>query len=126
VSFASTTVDPWLPAEPLPDSLQNHAEYQIAEEAFEFTFTPNGIGKILVNRTVSPADLNIIRAVVNQFNVGANIALKRGDEFRLMEKSVIGKCDTTYHIVKNSSTVTVSKQDFKAVPDPIACGWQAR
>ncbi|XP_008208848.1 uncharacterized protein LOC100677876 isoform X2 [Nasonia vitripennis] len=103
VSFASTTVDPTVPGEPLPDTMEDHAEYQLAEEAFEITFTPNGVGKILVNRTVSPGDLNMIRAIVNQLNIGANIAKKREPEFRHMEKSIIGKCDTVYHISKNSS-----------------------
>ncbi|KAJ8667709.1 hypothetical protein QAD02_009372, partial [Eretmocerus hayati] len=103
VSFASANVDPQCPGKPLPDTLTEHAEYQIAEEAFEIEFENTGIGKILVNRTVSPPDLNIIRALANQFNVGANLGRRRETDFHLMERSVIGKCDTHYHIVKNTS-----------------------
>lgn len=105
VSFASKTMDPMRPGQPLDDTLMEHAEYQIAEEAFEVIFTPNGVGKIQVNRTVSPHDLNIIRAVVNQLNVGCNIAKRRTPEFRHMERSVIGKCDTLYTVHPNVSEV---------------------
>ncbi|XP_014208562.1 uncharacterized protein LOC106639452 [Copidosoma floridanum] len=111
VSFASTTVDPTLPGDEIPDTAQNHAEYQIAEEAFEITFTPDGIGKILANRTVSPADLNIIRAVVNQLNVGTNIAKRKDTHFRNMEKSMIGKCDTIYTVTKNLSSTPATPRD---------------
>ncbi|XP_058800701.1 uncharacterized protein LOC131669668 [Phymastichus coffea] len=103
VSFASSTLDPALPGVPLPGTTDQHPEYQLAEEAFEVTFTPYGIGKILVNRSVSPADLNMIRAVVNQLNVGANIAQRKEAQFQHTEKSLIGKCDTTYRVAKDSS-----------------------
>ncbi|KAL7307186.1 hypothetical protein TKK_0000910 [Trichogramma kaykai] len=111
VSFASKDLNPASQACPMPDTLQHHAEYQIAEEAFEISFAHQGVAKILVNRTVSPHDLNIIRALVNQFNVGANIAKRRETEFHQMEKSLIGKCDTMFRVVKNTSSSGINAVD---------------
>ncbi|XP_023290162.1 uncharacterized protein LOC105699708 isoform X2 [Orussus abietinus] len=97
----------------------------IGEEAFEMNFDRNGVESLLVDKSVSPWTLGIIRLIAGQLHVGADLANRPDGVFEDREVGYAGDCATTFDITRYAcdrvgSSESWEKPDFVLVlPDVV-------
>ncbi|XP_014471545.1 PREDICTED: vitellogenin-3-like [Dinoponera quadriceps] len=74
----------------------------IDEEPFEIRFDPRGIQNLVVHRTIPRWQLDMIKVIVSQLNIGFEV-LERRDRFAIMENSTMGYCEVDVKFVHDSS-----------------------
>ncbi|XP_076175861.1 vitellogenin [Ptiloglossa arizonensis] len=93
-SFVTEVLDPSLPG--LPASPVNRQmAYEIYPDQFEIKFTEQGLHSLLVNENIQPLELEMIRVIVGQLNIGSMIPAYE-DTFEAMENFTQGECATIF------------------------------
>lgn len=98
---------------PIPRKLNSLPDYAYSiidprafynnSEPFMIKFSTKGIDNYVVEyNTTSAKMMNVYRMIANQLNVGADIR-RYGNNFKKMERSNMGLCQTEYNIVKMPS-----------------------
>ncbi|XP_043253575.1 uncharacterized protein LOC122398040 [Colletes gigas] len=98
-SFVTESLDPTIPG--LPVSAVNRQEaYEIYDDQFEIKFTEHGLDSLVVNENIQPRELDMIRVIVGQLNIGAKL-VDYEDTFEAMENFTQGECATIFSVSRN-------------------------
>ncbi|XP_076641427.1 uncharacterized protein LOC143352643 [Halictus rubicundus] len=100
-SFFTSSLDPNVPGSPVNARTPQKA-YEIYEDQFEINFATQGLDSYLVNEDIQPRELDMIRAIIDQLNIG-NVATDYDYNYHIMENFTQGICDT-HLIVKNDKS----------------------
>lgn len=74
------------------------AKYKFVDQSpFEIRFNPRGIENLVVHRTISRWQLDMIKVIVSQLNIGF-VVEERRDRFTIMENSTVGHCEVDVKI----------------------------
>ncbi|XP_014471556.1 PREDICTED: uncharacterized protein LOC106742792 [Dinoponera quadriceps] len=74
----------------------------VGEEPFEIRFNPRGIQNLVVSKNTPRWQLDMIRAIVSQLNIGFE-ALERRDRFTIVENSTMNSCEVDVRFIHDSS-----------------------
>lgn len=99
-SYVTESLDPGAPAIPVSRVSRQQA-YEINQEQFEIRFTEQGLDSLVVNENVQPRELDMIRVIVGQLNIGALVG-EYDRTFELMENFTQGECVTMFTVERNA------------------------
>lgn len=88
----------------------------IGEEPFEIRFQKNGIVDLLVSRNMQPWTVDMIRAIVNQLNIGVDLRGKSDGVYDVMERSFLGECRTMIDLSHRVSEDSWKDDKFEILP----------
>ncbi|XP_032673353.1 uncharacterized protein LOC116845119 [Odontomachus brunneus] len=116
-SFVADSLDPTGSAVPVGPVSRQEA-YEFNEDRFEIKFNEKGMDSLLVNENIQPRELDMIRFIVGQLNVGMNFNDPRFDDgiFEAMENFTQSECVTTFKIDKKMNARWHPKRDFVLKP----------
>ncbi|XP_051172184.1 uncharacterized protein LOC127288638 [Leptopilina boulardi] len=95
---------------------------------FEIKFNKSGIDNLIVEKNISNWNLNIIKAFINQLNIGANLNEKQNQSnFDDKENSTIGECKVNFKINHIPREQNIRKDnpfilDVLPLPDKVSKG----
>lgn len=99
-SYVTESLDPGAPAIPVSQVSRQEA-YEINQDQFEIRFTEQGLDSLVVNENVQPRELDMIRVIVGQLNIGALVG-EYDRTFELMENFTQGECVTMFTVERNT------------------------
>lgn len=99
-SYVTESLDPDAPAIPVSRVSRQEA-YEINQDQFEIRFTEQGLDSLVVNENVQPRELDMIRVIVGQLNIGALVD-EYDRTFELMENFTQGECVTMFTVERNT------------------------
>ncbi|XP_053973570.1 uncharacterized protein LOC128873767 [Hylaeus volcanicus] len=99
-SFVTEVLDPTIPGQPT-SPVSRQTAYEMYPDQFEIKFTEQGIDSLVVNENIQPRELDMIRVVVDQLNIGA-LTDDYADAFEAMENYTQGECQTIFRITRNA------------------------
>ncbi|XP_061927086.1 uncharacterized protein LOC107996913 isoform X1 [Apis cerana] len=99
-SYVTESLDPDAPAIPVSQVSRQEA-YEINQDQFEIRFTEQGLDSLVVNENVQPRELDMIRVIVGQLNIGALVG-EYDRTFELMENFTQGECVTMFTVERNT------------------------
>uniref|UniRef100_A0A348G626 Vitellogenin 3 n=1 Tax=Odontomachus monticola TaxID=613454 RepID=A0A348G626_ODOMO len=116
-SFVADSLDPTGSAVPAGPVSRQEA-YEINEDRFEIKFNEKGMDSLLVNENIQPRELDMIRFIVGQLNIGMNFNDARFDDgiFDAMENFTQGECVTTFKIDRKVNARLHAKRGFALKP----------
>ncbi|XP_033352090.1 uncharacterized protein LOC117234718 isoform X2 [Bombus vosnesenskii] len=97
-SYATESLDPGTPAVPVSQVSRQEA-YEINQDQFEIRFTEQGLDSLVVNENIQPRELDMIRVIVGQLNVG--VLGEYDQTVELMENFTQGECVTMFWVERN-------------------------
>lgn len=74
----------------------------VDEGPFEIRFNPRGIENLVVHRTIPRWQLDMIKVIVSQLNVGFEVSEHR-NRFTIMENSTVGYCEVDVKVTRGGS-----------------------
>jgi len=100
-SFVADSLDPTESAVP-SGRVNRQFAYEINEDQFEIKFNERGLDSLVVNENIQPRELDMIRMIVGQLNIGATFdgSFSNDMTFDVMENFTQGECFTTFKIDK--------------------------
>ncbi|CAL7936599.1 unnamed protein product [Xylocopa violacea] len=98
-SYATESLDPRAPAVPVSQVSRQEA-YEINEDQFEIKFTEQGLDGLVVNENIQPRELDMIRVIVGQLNIGT-LDGEYDQTFQQMENFTQGECVTIFRVERN-------------------------
>ncbi|KAK2585201.1 hypothetical protein KPH14_009908 [Odynerus spinipes] len=90
----------------------------VDEEPFEIKFDKNGIAQLIVTRSMEPWTVDMIRAIVNQLNVGVDLRKRPDGIFVAKERSFLGECGSTIELSRSISQDRWKDDKLEIVPMP--------
>lgn len=116
-SFVADSLEPTGPAVPAGPVSRQEA-YEINEDRFEMKFNEKGLDSLLVNENIQPRELDMIRFIVGQLNIGMNFNDMHFDDgiFNTMENFTQGECVTTFTIDRQVNARLHAKRGFALKP----------
>ncbi|KAK9303582.1 hypothetical protein QLX08_004800 [Tetragonisca angustula] len=98
-SYATDSLDPGSPAVPVSEVSRQEA-YEINQEQFEIRFSQHGLDSLVVNENIQPRELDMIRVIVGQLNIGALVG-EYDETFELIENFTQGECVTIFSVERD-------------------------
>lgn len=108
-SFVTESLDPDDPAIPMSDVNRQEA-YEMHEDQFEVVFNDEGLDSLVVNENIQPQELDMIRVIVGQMDIGAILGNRNEETFELMENFTQGECVTTFKVERKIIGRTLSME----------------
>ncbi|KAG7206761.1 hypothetical protein KM043_000680 [Ampulex compressa] len=96
-SFMAKSLDPGVPAVPSGQVCRQEA-YEINQDQFEIKFNEHGLESLIVNENIQPRELDMIRVIVEQLDIGVILGDIEEETFALMENFTQGECVTTFQV----------------------------
>ncbi|CAK9826141.1 hypothetical protein ANTRET_LOCUS4032 [Anthophora retusa] len=100
-SYATEGLDPWVQETPVSQVSRQEA-YEINQDLFEIKFNKQGLDSLVVNENIQPRELDMIRVIVGQLNIGALFGRHDQSQFHLMENFTQGECVTIFTVNRNA------------------------
>ncbi|XP_023290168.1 uncharacterized protein LOC105699917 isoform X1 [Orussus abietinus] len=76
----------------------SYYNYHMSHEPFEVKFDNAGIESIVVQKSISAWDLDIIRLIINQLNFGTDLKGRPNGTFSAIENFTIGECAVAFKV----------------------------
>ncbi|XP_014471452.1 PREDICTED: uncharacterized protein LOC106742741 [Dinoponera quadriceps] len=116
-SFVADSLEPTGTAVPVGPVSRQEA-YEINEDQFEIKFNEKGLESLLVNENIQPRELDMIRLIVGQLNVGVNFKDGWRDDgfFETMENFTQGECVTTFKVERKPNARLHTRRGFALKP----------
>ncbi|XP_017876912.1 uncharacterized protein LOC108623115 [Ceratina calcarata] len=100
-SYATESLDPVMSAVPIGPVSRQEA-YELSREQFEIKFSEQGLDSLVVNENIQPRELDMIRVIVGQLNIGVLMSVYGKPEFEVMENFTLGECMTTFTMERST------------------------
>ena len=78
----------------------NQEAYGFNQDQFEIKFNEQGLESLVVNENIQPRELDMIRVIVDQLNIGVLVG-KDGETFVAVENFTMGECATAFTVDRN-------------------------
>lgn len=117
-SFVADNLDPSEPVVPTGQVNRQEA-YEVNGDQFEIKFNEKGLDSLLVNENIQPRELDMIRVIVGQLNIGMSTFDMSGNDeiYEVMENFTQGECVTTFKIEKKMMRrLSHAKRSFALKP----------
>lgn len=117
-SFVADSLEPTgavVPAGPI----SRQEAYEINEDQFEIKFNEKGLDSLLVNENIQPRELDMIRLIVGQLNIGVSFQDAQrldGGFFQAMENFTQGECVTSFMVERKPNARLQAKRSFALKP----------
>ncbi|KOC59838.1 Vitellogenin-3 [Habropoda laboriosa] len=99
-SYTTESLDPWFQETPVSRVSRQEA-YEINQDQFEMKFGKQGLESLVVNENIQPRELDMIRVIVGQLNIGMAFVSHHRSQFHLMENFTQGECATIFTVHRN-------------------------
>ncbi|XP_017759790.1 PREDICTED: uncharacterized protein LOC108550546 [Eufriesea mexicana] len=99
-SYATDNLDPEVPAVPISQVSRQKA-YEINQDQFEIKFNERGLDSLVVNENIQPRELDMIRAIVEQLNIGVLVNVY-DHTYELVENFTQGECVTIFTVQRGT------------------------
>ncbi|XP_003700877.2 uncharacterized protein LOC100880593 [Megachile rotundata] len=94
-SYVTETLDPGIPEVPV-----SQEAYEINQDQFEIKFSEQGLDSLVVNENIQPRELDMIRVIVDQLNIGV-LPGKYRETLMALENYTLGECMTDFDVDRN-------------------------
>ncbi|KAK1131515.1 hypothetical protein K0M31_017792 [Melipona bicolor] len=90
----------------------------VGDDPFEIRFNPRGIENLVVSRDIRRRELDMIRVIVGQLNVGFRMEEDGRDRFVTMENSSMGHCEVELKVSRARYEGDVGQREFEIIFEP--------